>query len=143
MIDSVIYQGIKAALEDFPGADGDFNNRVWARGQLGKNGVPASPPVPYVMYGMGQVLPGPAKDSSPDTSTCPVSVLVYDQPGSFVRIKNIHKVIRHTLVALVGQQGPEETQLTGCDWLGEGDDLYDQVTDRNVKQANFRIAAQM
>lgn len=136
MIDKLIFPAIKSVT--------DLSNRVWQRGMLGVAGVPADPATPYAMYGDDAEVPyRSVQETAPGVAARTLRVYVYDQPGSFVLIKQIHAEIRDALLALVGQTDEDGVVLTGITWMGNGADAYDTVRRCNVKTATYRLTARV
>jgi hypothetical protein len=135
VIDTLVFPALKVA---------SLGDRVWQRGSLGLNGVPAEPQYPYAMYGDDAEVPyRSVQETAPGVAARSLRVFVYDEPGSFVQIKQIHAEIRDALLGLVGATDDEGHVLTGMVWMGNGADAYDQVRRCNVKAATYRLTARV
>lgn len=114
--------------------------RFYARGTLGRNGVPAQPATPYAMYGEGGTDPARVvNDSSPDTGSTIFTLYVYDEPGSFERIKDINQELRRVITSLSGTTTEEGMIVTEARWTSTSGDQYDAVSKLNVKHQTFLL----
>lgn len=139
-----------ALLADVPfrtflgGADDAALTRFYLRGSLGRDGVPAKPECPYAMYGEGAVTPASAvHKTSPTTAGVPYTFYVYDDSGSFERIKDVHRQILRVMLALSGTTTSEGMMVTEVKWTGSSSDALDSVTKNNVKTSTFQVVGKV
>lgn len=137
-MDKLIYDAITSpAATDLRALVAD---RCYPRGALGKGDVPAAPALPYVMYGEEPSYDAQEVYETSTTTIGEYTIYVYDESGSYTRIKQIHDLIKDTMVGLIGQQDGS-TRCLGCRRTALGRDTYDTVSDHNVKTATYRVAA--
>lgn len=118
--------------------------RFYSRGTLGRDGVPALPDTPYLMYGEGAAASVPAtRDTSPATGTSSYVFYVYDRSSSFERIKEILREVRRVVEALDGVTTAEGMIVTEARWTSSGGDQYDPVSKNNVKTQTFRVVGKV
>lgn len=122
-----------SALTDIVG------DRIYQRGTLGVNGVPAQPELPYVMIGEDEAYPNrDVRETSPGSKRTWWTVYVYDEPGSVVRIKEIHDIIQEALESI------QQVTLDGVRVLEvlfdrSSRDGVDTVRKEGVKTATYRV----
>jgi hypothetical protein len=133
-MEALFFQAIAAA-------DTDAADRVYGRGMLGRDGVTAEPDRPYIQVGWDPITPTPGFRDEPGLARSGFTVMVYDEPTSFSRIKEIHRIVRDTVLALVGTRDERGVQCTGVEWTGQGGEAYDPVSRCNVIPATYRITA--
>jgi hypothetical protein len=118
-----VREWLMTRLKDTPGYD-KVGGRFYPRGSLGIGGNPADPEVPYAMYS----LRGPDANTSvretQASGTYYLYLYVYDQKGSYVRIEEIHRLLRETLEVLSGHKD-ESWRCTDILFLGLGDETTD------------------
>jgi hypothetical protein len=141
VIDTVVYQ---ALIQDNLAAwlkDRNNHWRVYPAKSLGHNGVPALPDYPYVQYGDGgQFRNLPVRDTR-DSRFFTYNVWVYDEAGSFVRIKSILEVIINNVEGINGLTATTGWRVTESLMQSLGEDGYDPVNQQASKRAGFRILA--
>ena len=114
--------------------------RVYPRGSLGIGEVPAAPTYPYVMYAMGESVAVTAVRDTAQAEVQPWEIYVYDKPGSYVRIKRIHRLARETLLELGGASDPADgTFCVDITYERRGREQYDQVTKSALMTAEYRV----
>jgi hypothetical protein len=117
--------------------------RLYARGQLGRDGVSSSPRTPYVMFGEGAVAAEPSVNkSSPDTAAVTYTFYAYDATGSAEKLKKIHRELRRVMLALSGTLHGT-VMITNVVWLSLGGDGFDSVSRNNVKTQTFRVVGRV
>jgi hypothetical protein len=139
-IRELIYQGLfnDTVLND----DLGVGQRVYPSGSLGIDPIPADPPRPYIQWGFGAEIDYREVRETGRTVRRTLSVWVYDERGSYLRIQNIHDRLRYTLEGLTGQVSPSGVQCTECSRTNLGGDLTDNVRNLGVKLGTYRLVAQ-
>lgn len=119
--------------------------RVWRRGMLGRDDVPADPEKPFMQYGWDAVAAwSELQDTARGLATATLRLYAYDVETSFERIRQMLDRSRDTLLGLIGQVDPTTgSQVTGFEWTGTSGDQHDQVRRCNVKVATYRVTGRM
>lgn len=141
MIDKMLYGALTAPALAFMLKNSDNSWRVYPRGSLGVGGIPAKPEFPYVQYGEGD---GTQVRDVRDTNFTVVTfydIFAYDQLGSYDRIKQIHELIRQTVLELVGQVQDDGVRCTDISLSGYSRDGVDTVTPQLTKSGSYRVVA--
>lgn len=106
-----------------PGHD-KVEGRFYPRGSLGIGGNPAEPDAPYAMYSLRGPDSNTVVRGTHASGTYFLDLYVYDQKGSYVRIEEIHRLLRETLEVLSGH-GDESWRCTDILFLGLGAETTD------------------
>lgn len=114
------------------------------RGGLGRDGVAADPAYPFAQYGFDTSPSSPdTRETSPGTVLGVARLYVYDAPGSWRRIREVHAWLRTLLVAMSGSTVDDDTFVTDVRWMGYGPEMYDKVMNRNVVISTFRMVGRL
>lgn len=119
----------------------EIKMRSYVRGTLGTGDIPAEPDFPYVMYGFEQSLAVKAIRETADAEVYPGQIYVYDKPGSYVRIKRIHRMIKQTLLELVATSDADGTFCYDLTYEGRSGEQYDPVKKQAVMVATYRVVS--
>lgn len=92
--------------------------------------VGAVPTRPYVVYRMQDELPTLNGDDRNERSTTIVQVWAYDDPGSYVKIEAILKVVRGLFENAAGLRAR---------WAGDSVELADDEQKAITKNASFEV----
>lgn len=114
-------------------------NRIYAAGALGVDDIPAKPERPYIQYTLGE---GPQYMTVREESTSlahPLRIYVYDNRGSFVRIDEIHRLVRQTVEGLGGMVSPSGRRCTDATFITLGTEDVVAALDVNVRMAAYRL----
>lgn len=118
--------------------------RLYDSGSLGRNGVPADPPCPYMMYKQGETTSDVAtRTTSPGTGVSSYTFFFYDEPGSFARIREVQQEVRRVVESLNGTTTEQGMIVTEARWTSSGSDSYDPVSKKNVKTQTFRVVGRV
>jgi hypothetical protein len=140
MIDSLIYGALTAAnLAPHLSSGGAW--RVYPLRSLGSNGIPASPAYPYVQYGDGGTAVNAAVRETRKSVTSTYDVYVYDEPGSYKRIKDIHDLIQDNLGLVIGLVTATGWTITDLQFQSYGGDGFDPVNQQFSKRASYRVVS--
>lgn len=113
--------------------------RIYASGALGVDDIPPKPQRPYIQIAFGEA---PGHDEVKDTSRSVsgfVRVYVYDDRGSFVRIDDIHRLVRETIEGLSGAVSPSGRRCTDAAFLTLGGEDVMASLDLNTRMAAYRL----
>lgn len=116
-----------------------LGNRIYASGALGVDNIPANPLRPYIQFSLGE---GPQYATVRETSTSlahPLRIYVYDNRGSFVRIDEIHRIVRQTVEGLGGMVSPSGRRCTDATFITLGGEDVVAALDANVRMAAYRL----
>lgn len=114
-------------------------NRLYASGALGVDDIPAQPQRPYIQFAFGEA---PQYATVRETSTAAAQSLriyVYDDRGSYVRIDEIHRLVRQTIEGLGGMVSPSGRRCTDAMFLTLGGEDVVAALDANVRMAAYRL----
>lgn len=119
----------------------EIGMRAYVRGSLGTGDIPAQPEWPYLMYAFEESLAVKAIRETADAEVYPGRIYVYDKPGSYVRIKRIHRLVKQTLVVLVGTSDADGTFCYDLTYEGRSGEQYDPVQKQAVMVATYRVVS--
>lgn len=116
--------------------------RLYPTGSLGTGAIPSEPDKPYVQYGFDSHAIYDAVREGGGPQRHMLRVWYYDDRGDFLRIDEIHALVRQTIEGLTQAVDPTTgTRCTDAMFLTLGGDLTDNVRSLAVKQASFRLVA--
>jgi hypothetical protein len=116
--------------------------RLYPAGSLGEGDIPESPERPYVQYGFDAQVPYTAVREGGGPLRHLLRVSYYNDRGDYLRIDEIHALVRQTVEGLTLQVDPTTgKRCTDSMFLTLGGDLTDNVRNLAVKQATFRLVA--
>ena len=138
MIDTLVYSALtQPNLETYLKDANGF--RVYPNGSLGSAGIPAAPERAYVQHGeQGQNRVRITRDVR-KTLSLYWDVFVYDDPGSFRRIKDIIDLASENMEGLIGQTTTSGWRVTDLVFTNTGGDGYDPINVLNTKRASFLV----
>lgn len=114
--------------------------RVYQRGTLGTGSIPALPEWPYIMFGFEETIAIKAVRETTTAEVYPGLIYIYDVPGSYVRIKRIHRLVKETLLELVGATDPADgTHCLDITFERRGREAYDPVEKQALMTAEYRV----
>lgn len=114
-------------------------DRIYAAGTLGVDNIPAEPDYPYVMLNWGEAPQYRVVRETSRVLAHSLRVYVYDTRGSFVRINNIHRMIRDTVEGLGGQVSPSGRRCTAAEFATLGGEDTIAERNENVRVATYTI----
>jgi hypothetical protein len=142
MIDSMVYSAMTdASLAQYLSHNGVW--RVYPRGSLGSAGIPASPRRPYAQYGENNANQVRAVREGKKIFSGFYDLYVYDDPGSYTRIKAIHQIMMDTMVALTDQVAGDGTRIIDMVFNNFGPDGYDTVNQQSAKVATYQCVVSL
>jgi len=141
MIDASVYQKLtdESMADYYQSHNGSW--RVYPRGSLGSSGIPASPEKPYVMYGNNNANQFQAVRESGVILNSYYDIYVYDEPGSYQRIKDIHLNLITLLQSLKETATSDGVYIMEFVFNNLGPDGYDTVNKQAAKVASYKTVA--
>lgn len=127
----------RKALVDATALDALLGNRIYPRGSLGIGGTPAEPDLPYLMFAVGDALSAREVRDTAQTTSQSLRIYVYDAKGSYVRIDEIHRIVRETLEVLSGYDDGVNWRCTDIVFSSLGEETTDGPN--NLRIAVYRI----
>ena len=127
----------RKALLDSPQLAAYVAGRVYPRGALGIGGVPADPELPYLMFALGDGASAREVRDTQASLSQSLRIYVYDGKGSYVRIDEIHRIVRETLEVLSGYDDGDNWRCTDIEFSSLGEETTDGAN--NVRIAVYRI----
>lgn len=131
-----------ATLKETPAIDAIVHKRVYPTGSLGKRGIPAEPPKPYMMYKVTAEISHQAVRETSSASDLYVEIFVYDKGGSFTRINTLLDLVRENVVGLAGQTSDTGARCLDSLWTSNSQDgVAPEPEDTIWRSARFKITA--
>ena len=96
-----------------------------------------TPDKPFIVARWGTTEPGATFGRGPAR----LELWVYDRPADYTRIDAIIARIKTLLTNAVHVAGTDGYTLTQATWMGESEDLYDDVYERIVKTTSFTVVS--
>jgi hypothetical protein len=142
LIDTLIYAVLtKASNLASHLRTGSSTWRVYPTGSLGYGGVPATPDRPYAQHGQSSNRLNLTVRNTRDSRSLLWDVFVYDNPGSFTRIRDIHEIIQDNMFDMEGQVSSDLWRVTDQRLWNMGHDVFDPVSRLNSVRATYLIVA--
>lgn len=73
------------------------------------------------------------------TGSTDVTIWLYDEPGSYVRINAAIERIKRLITSAVQVQGSDQMTLTMAQWSGDSEDLYDDIYKCVTRNSTFTV----
>jgi hypothetical protein len=112
---------------------GVVDDRVFPAGSLGFRDIPTNPDFPYILIMEMQPRIFREVQNTARSKRWNFRITVCDEPGSFVRIDDILRQVRETVLGLTLEVSPSGRRCTQADWTGESGDLPDSEKKQNMK----------
>lgn len=116
-----------------------ISGRQYASGAKGVGEIPADPTHPYIQLAWGEAGQYRAVRETSRATRHSLRVYVYDERGSFVRIDNIHRLVRDTIEGLPGMVSPSGASCTDTEFITLGGEDVVASTNENVRMALYRV----
>lgn len=144
----LVYQSLVAAPGIQAVMTGDQQDplrvRVYQRGSLGKSDIPAIPDFPFVLIGENPSTVNQEVRQTTNSENRFFLIYCYDEHGSsYLRIEQILRIVRDTLLGIVTQVSPSGARCTDVVWQGFSADSKDPEYEANMRFATFKITASL
>lgn len=138
MIDVLVYRALTAdnLAPYFRGDDGSW--RVYPSGALGFRGIPARPEYLFCQYKDSGFNRFQNIRETRRILAGMYDVWVYDEPGSYSRIKEVMPLVIENLEGIAGQVLPSGWGCTEMLNTNGSGDNFDPITEENSNRVTFR-----